>query len=76
MPMDIPAPAPIDIPTGILLKTTPSDIPSPVPTDKPQLSINIGMFLFLPTFEFESILFPQFKIIPIIDYKPNATISG
>ena len=52
--MDIPAPAQIDIPTGILLKTTPIDIHSPVPTDIPQLSINIGMFLFLLTFEFES----------------------
>jgi len=65
--MDMPAPAPIDIPTGILLKTTPSDIPSPVPTDIPQLSINIGMFLFPITFEFESILFLQLRIIPIID---------
>lgn len=45
--MDIPAPAPIDKPTGILSNTTPNVIPNPVPMDIPQLSIIIGMFLFL-----------------------------
>ncbi len=59
MPIDIPAPAPIVSPTGILSKATPSEIPKPVPTDKAELNIKIGVLLFLQTAELDFILFLQ-----------------
>jgi len=34
MPIEMPAPAPIEKPTGMLSKTTPNEIPKPIPTDK------------------------------------------
>ena len=56
MPIDIPAPEPIDSPTGILSKNTPNEIPKPVPTDKAELNIRMGVFLFLQTVELDFIL--------------------
>lgn len=59
MPIDIPAPAPIDSPTGILSKATPNEIPKPVPIDKAELNIKTGILLFLQLAELDSILILQ-----------------
>ena len=68
-------PDPIDNPTGILSKATPSDIPRPVPIDKDPLNIKTGIFLFLEAVASDIVLVSQLLPRAIKDIEtPSMTI--